>query len=67
MKIIRRFDRFDQVDQKNRDKLIEEAGDVLCMIELMVEYKLLTDQELRNRVDEKRIKLKQFSKLIDQQ
>jgi chromosome condensin MukBEF ATPase and DNA-binding subunit MukB len=67
MKIIRRFDRFNQVDQKNRDKLIEEAGDVLCMIELMVEYKLLTDQELRNRVDEKRIKLKQFSKLIDQQ
>jgi NTP pyrophosphatase (non-canonical NTP hydrolase) len=49
----------------NRVKLIEEAGDVLCMIELMVEHGLLTDRELRARVNVKREKLKQWSTLIN--
>ena len=48
----------------NRIKLIEEAGDVLCMIELMVEHGLLTNQELGVRVSVKRDKLKQWSTLI---
>jgi NTP pyrophosphatase (non-canonical NTP hydrolase) len=64
MKYLRRFDNFNDVDSKNREKLIEEAGDVMCMIELMVEYGLLTQQELSQRVLEKLAKLKQFSKLV---
>lgn len=48
----------------NRVKLIEEAGDVLCMIELMVEHGLLTNNELGARVTLKREKLKTWSNLI---
>lgn len=48
----------------NRNKLIEEAGDVLCMIELMVEHGLLTNDELGARVNVKREKLKIWSDLI---
>tara|TARA_B110000503_G_scaffold11822_1_gene15977 strand:+ start:1940 stop:2236 length:297 start_codon:yes stop_codon:yes gene_type:complete len=48
----------------NRVKLIEEAGDVLCMIELMVEHGLLTNYELGVRVNVKREKLKVWSDLI---
>jgi len=44
--------------------LIEEAGDVLCMIELMVEHGILTDEELRARVNAKRNKLSVWSDLI---
>jgi NTP pyrophosphatase (non-canonical NTP hydrolase) len=50
----------------NRVKLIEEAGDVLCMIELMIEHGLLTDRELRARVNVKREKLKQWSTLVNE-
>jgi len=48
----------------NRVKLIEEAGDVLCMIELMVEHGILTNKELGARVNAKRDKLKTWSNLI---
>ena len=50
----------------NRVRLIEEAGDVLCMIELMVAHGLLTDRELRARVNVKREKLKTWSTLINE-
>ena len=50
----------------NRIKLVEEAGDVLCMIELMVEHGLLTNKELGARVNVKREKLKTWSTLINE-
>jgi NTP pyrophosphatase (non-canonical NTP hydrolase) len=50
---------------KNRDNLLEEVGDVLCMIELMVEHELLTNDEIRARVEVKRNKLKKWSSLIN--
>lgn len=58
MKYMRRFDNFDQVTKDMHNKLIEEAGDVLCMIELIVEHRLLTNEELGSRVNYKREKLK---------
>lgn len=64
MKYMRRFDNFDQVTKDMHNKLIEEAGDVLCMIELMVEHGLLTNEELGSRVNYKREKLKKWSDLI---
>jgi NTP pyrophosphatase (non-canonical NTP hydrolase) len=64
MKLLRRFDRAEDLDEKYKNKLIEEAGDVLCMIELMVEHRLLTNDELGARVNVKREKLKQWSQLI---
>lgn len=65
MKVMRKYDNLqDFAVDKYKDKLIEEAGDVLCMIELMVEHGLLTNEELSARVNVKRNKLKTWSNLI---
>ncbi len=64
MKFMRRVTSVDQITDDMQDKLIEEAGDVLCMIELMVEHGLLTNQDLGIRVNQKRMKLKKWSNLI---
>ncbi|MDA9302454.1 hypothetical protein N8072_00050 [bacterium] len=66
MKHLRKFDSGDQVDEKWHDKLVEEAGDVLCMIELLAEHNLLTKADLDARVQVKRNKLKTWSKLINE-
>lgn len=69
-KTIRKFSTVEQALEDNehavvnRIKLVEEAGDVLCMIELMVEHGLLTNKELGARVNVKRKKLKTWSNLI---
>ena len=63
-KIIRKFDTLDEITEDQRVKLLEEVGDVLCMIELMVEHGLLTNKELSARVNVKREKLEQWSNLI---
>lgn len=49
------------------DKLVEEVGDVYCMIELMIENELITWDQLLERADVKRNKLKKWSKLIDEE
>jgi len=46
------------------DRLTEEAGDVLCMIELMKDRGLLNDRELNNRIQVKKMKLMKWSNLI---
>jgi len=66
MKHIRKYRQQQDVDEKWNHKLIEEAGDVLCMIELMVEHGLLTDADLRDRIEVKRNKLKFWSSLINE-
>jgi NTP pyrophosphatase (non-canonical NTP hydrolase) len=67
MKVIRRHSQITTLltDEQYKQKLIEEAGDVLCMIELMVEHGLLTNKELATRVNVKREKLKTWSTLIN--
>lgn len=70
-KTVRKFDTVEQALEDNeravvnRINLVEEAGDVLCMIELMVEHGLLTNKELSARVNVKREKLKTWSTLIN--
>lgn len=64
-KVIRKFENFEDVTGEKRDKMIEEAGDVACMIELMVELGVFTESEIRDRIDAKREKLKKWSKLFD--
>lgn len=51
-------------DGKWNQKLIEEAGDVMCMIELMVEHGMLTTDQLAERANIKRQKLREWSDLI---
>ena len=70
-KTVRKFSTVEQALEDNeravvnRINLVEEAGDVLCMIELMVEHGLLTNKELATRVNVKREKLKTWSTLIN--
>ena len=45
-------------------KLTEEVGDVMCMIELLQQYDLVSYQEIDERVIEKRKKLEKWSNLI---
>jgi hypothetical protein len=65
MKIMRKYTTLKEIqNDKYRDLLIEEAGDVLCMIELLVEHGVLTNEELGARVTVKRNKLSVWSDLI---
>jgi hypothetical protein len=64
MKYMRRYTDFEEVTKDMHDKLVEEAGDVLCMIELMIEHNLLTKEEIDIRIVEKRVKLKKWSNLV---
>jgi len=63
-KIIRKYKEFDEIEELQRIKLVEEAGDVLCMLELLVENNITDWVELRERVLVKRDKLKLWSNLI---
>ena len=65
MKIMRKYTALEEIqNDKYKDLLIEEAGDVLCMIELLVEHGVLTNEELGARVTVKRGKLATWSNLI---
>ena len=46
-------------------KLIEEVGDVQCMIELLHEFDLISWEDIDDRVMEKRNKLRRWSDLVD--
>lgn len=48
----------------NRSKLAQEAGDVLCMIELMVEQGIVTEDELSVAKQNKRKKLEVWSNIF---
>ena len=52
------------VDDEYQKKLIDEVGDVWCMIELLHEYDLVSWSELEERVAVKREKLKKWSDLV---
>ena len=51
-------------DYINHDRLIEEVGDVLCMIDIMKEKGLLNERDLNNRIQLKKLKLAQWSNLV---
>ena len=50
------------IEYKN---LKEEIGDVMCMLELLVEWDIVSWTEIEARVEYKRNKLKQWSGLVD--
>ena len=51
-------------DYVDNDRLIEEVGDVLCMIDIMVDMGLLRERDLNNRIQLKKMKLLQYSNLL---
>ena len=48
----------------DRDELKEELSDVMCMLELMIDNKIVTRQELNNGANLKKMKLIKWSNLI---
>jgi hypothetical protein len=44
--------------------LIEEAGDVLCMLKLLNEWGFYSWEDLETRVEFKKKKLKRWSRLV---
>ena len=65
-KIIRKFETVDEVTDKERAKLLEEAGDVYAMLQLMIRNKLFSYYELECRAKAKHSKLKLWSNLLDE-
>ena len=51
-------------EPEKKDDLAKEAGDVLAMIQLMVEYGWITQEQLDNRIPIKRNKLKIYSDIL---
>ena len=52
-------------DYYDNEKLIEEAGDVMCMIELLHKYDLISWEDIDNRISDKKKKLKKWSDIIE--
>ena len=52
-------------DEKSLKDLQNEAGDVLCMLELLQEWDFVSWQELEDRVQYKKEKLKIWSNLVE--
>ena len=48
----------------NRDELKEELSDVMCMLEIIIDYGIITRQELSNLANLKKMKLLKWSKLL---
>ena len=65
-KIMRKYETFDLIEEEQRVKLVEEVGDVFCMMELMVEHGITDWIELQERADVKVQKLKKWSTLINE-
>lgn len=64
-KIIRKYDSFEQIEEDQRNKLLEEVGDVYCMIDLMCEHGVLDWRHIYARSSHKKEKLRKWSTLID--
>lgn len=64
MKMMRKYQDDRYVQEEDWQKVIEEAGDVFCMLELFVQTGLFNWEDLHNRSDIKREKLKTWSTLI---
>lgn len=71
-KTVRKFNTTEEANSRlqnaltNRKKLVDEAGDVLCMLELLAEHGMFDWSELEDRVQVKRNKLRKWSNLINE-
>ena len=64
-KILRRYTHKEQIEEEQRMKFMEEAGDVYCMIQLLIDEGIVTQTELEDRAAYKREKLRTWSNLFD--
>ncbi len=56
----------DERTQEDIANLQDEAGDLICMLEILKENNLLTDDKIQERVQVKRNKLKKWSNLFNE-
>lgn len=63
-KIMRKYENIEDIEEEQRVKLVEELGDVFCMMELIVEHSLTDWRELQDRADVKLEKLAKWSTLV---
>ncbi|OUW76113.1 MAG: hypothetical protein CBD74_13350 [Saprospirales bacterium TMED214] len=52
------------MDKKKHTNLLEEAGDVKCMLDLMIDNGMFTKEELKDAAKHKRNKLKRYTPII---
>jgi NTP pyrophosphatase (non-canonical NTP hydrolase) len=65
MKIMRKYDDIEQVKtDKWQEKLVEELGDVYCMMDLMLDYGVVAEEDIYKRAEVKRAKLALWSDLV---
>ena len=64
-KIMRKYETLNLIEEEQRVKLVEELGDVFCMMELMVDHNITDWIELQERADVKLEKLKKWSTLVE--
>jgi len=62
-KIIRKYKDFENIEDDQREKLLEELGDVYCMIDLMCEHGVVDWKHIYARSSAKKDKLKIWSDL----
>jgi len=53
-----------RMNDYERDELKEELSDVMCMLEIIIDYGIITRQELSNGANLKKMKLLKWSKLL---
>ena len=58
MKYLRRYENIDQVEEKWKQKLLEEVGDVYCMIDLLLDHGFIDEDLVYQRAQIKRENLK---------
>ena len=63
-KVLRTMTKEGDVRADALEKLIQEVGDVMCMIELMEDHGLIKHYEILEGIDAKRQKLRKWSSLI---
>ena len=64
-KVVRKFKHIDEITDKEREKLLEEVGDVYCMIDLMTVHGILDWKHIYTRSSAKKDKLKIWSDLCE--
>ena len=52
------------IDKKKHTNLLEEAGDVKCMLDLMIDNGIFTKEELKDAAKHKKNKLKRYMPII---
>jgi len=66
MKVMRKYDNIEDLrNSKFYKNLIEEAGDVLCMLDLLVCNDIIKEKDLLERANVKEIKLRKWSTIFE--